>query len=417
MLTKVVPATRQRPGTVTHTDDLDPVQVKRAYKFRAYPTRPQESRAVRLLADHCDLYNAALAERREAWRMRRVLIGYGDQSAQLREIRAADPHGQGRHSFTAQQQTLRRLNVVFAAYLKHVRAVKGHKRRVGYPRFKPYQRFNQVLFVAGDGVKWEPVDGGRWAHATFRAVGRVKVKQHRPMVGRVKTLQLKREGRRWYVIVVTEAEPVPLPPTGRSVGVDVGVARFLTTSDGQVVANPRFLDTAQERIVELQRRLQRARAGSGKRRRVRRVLAKEWRKLRNQRRDFHHKTARSLVDSCDTIALENLRVAAMTAAAAGTVEAPGRNVAAKAGLNRSILDAGWTQFARILVAKAESAGRPVIFVPSSTSIDCHTCGVRCVRPQQDTVVCPVHGELDADLNGARNTASRAGLGSGQASAA
>jgi putative transposase len=392
--------------------------VRRAYKLRAYPTRPQEGRAVRLLADHCDLYNAALQERREAWRLRHLSVSYGDQSAQLKEIRAADPDGQGRHSFTAQQQTLRRLNVVFAAYLKHVRAVKGHKRRVGYPRFKPYQRFDQVLFVAGDGVKWEPVDGGRWAHATLRAVGRVKVKQHRPVVGRVKTLQLKREGRRWYVIVVTEAEPVPLPPTGRSVGVDVGVARFLTTSDGQVVANPRFLDTAQERIVELQRRRQHARAGSGNRRRVRRALAKEWRKLRNQRRDFHHKTARSLVDSCDTIALENLRVAAMTAAAAGTVEAPGRNVAAKAGLNRSILDAGWTQFARILVAKAESAGRPAIFVnPSSTSIDCHTCGARCVRPRQDTVVCPVHGELDADLNGARNIASRAGLGSGQASAA
>ena len=111
-------------------------------------------------------------------------------------------------------------------------------------------------------------------------------------------------------------------------------------------------------------------------------------------------------------------MAAMTATACGTVEAPGRNVAAKAGLNRSILDAGWTQFTRILVAKAESAGRPVIFVnPSSTSIDCHTCGARCVRPRQDTVVCPVHGELDADLNGARNIASRAGLGSGQASAA
>jgi hypothetical protein len=180
--------------------------VRRAWKLRAYPTRPQEGRAVRLLADHCDLYNAALQERREAWRMRHLSVSYGDQSAQLKEIRAADPDGQGRHSFTAQQQTLRRLNVVFAAYLKHVRAVKGHKRRVGYPRFKPYQRFDQVLFVAGDGVK-------------------------------------------------------------------------------------RFLDTAREQIVELQRRRQQARAGSGNRRRVRRALAKEWRKLRNRRRDFHHKTA------------------------------------------------------------------------------------------------------------------------------
>jgi putative transposase len=404
--------------------------VRRAYKLRAFPTRPQEGRAVRLLADHCDLYNAALQERREAWRMRNLSITYGDQSAQLREIRAADPDGQGRHSFTAQQQTLRRLNVVFGAYFQRVRraeragrqaGMKGenlHRRTVGYPRYKPRQRFNQVLFVAGDGAKWEPADGGRWAHATFQAVGRVRVNQHRPVVGRVKTLQLKREVRRWYVIVVTEAETVPLASTGRSVGVDVGVARFLTTRLGEVVANPRFLDAAQERIVDLQRRIMRARPGSGNRRRLRRSLAKEWRTLRNQRRDFHHKTARGLVDTCDTLALEDLRVAAMTASAAGTVEHPGRNVAAKAGLNRSILDAGWTQFTRILVAKAESAGRRVVLVhPAYTSIDCHTCGASCARPQQDLVVCPVHGDLDADLNGARNIATRAGLGSGQASAA
>ena len=392
--------------------------MRRAYKLRAYPRRPQEGRAVRLLADHCELYNAALAERREAWRMRNVSVSYGDQSAQLKEIRAADPDGQGRHSFTAQQQTLRRLNTVFVAYFRRVRDAKGSARRVGYPRFKPYQRFDQVLFVAGDGASWEPADGGRWAHASFQAVGRVKVHQHRPMMGRVKTLQLKQEGRRWYVIVVTETESVLLSSTGRSVGVDVGVARFLTTSDGEVVANPRFLDAAQDRIADLQRRKQRARPGSGNRRRLRRSLAKEWRRLGNKRRDFHHKTARRLVTTCDTLALEDLRVAAMTKTASGSIEAPGRNVAAKAGLNRSILDAGWTQFTSILAAKAESAGRRVVLVhPGRTSIDCHACGASCDRPRQEIVVCPVHGELDADLNGAHNIAARAGLGSGQASAA
>jgi putative transposase len=122
---------------------------------------------------------------------------------------------------------------VFAAYYRRVRSAENRKPRigtrdkrpnvskVGYPRFKPRQRFDQVLFVSGDGARWEPPDG-RWAHATFQAVGRVKVRQHRPVAGRVKTLQLKREGRRWYVIVVTEAESVPLAPTGRSVGLDVG---------------------------------------------------------------------------------------------------------------------------------------------------------------------------------------------------
>ena len=104
--------------------------LKRAYKLRAYPTCPQEGRAVRLLADHCDLYNAALQERRAAWRLRNLNVSYGDQSAQLKEIRAADPGG-------------------------------------------------QVLFVAGNGAKWEPPGAGRWAHASFQAVGRVKVRQHR----------------------------------------------------------------------------------------------------------------------------------------------------------------------------------------------------------------------------------------------
>jgi putative transposase len=238
------------------------------------------------------------------------------------------------------------------------------------------------------------------------------------VVGRVKTLQLKREHRRWYVIVVTDTEVEPLPPTGRSVGIDVGVARFLTTSDEQVVANPRFLATAQQRIADLQRRKERAKPGSGNRRRLRRQLAREWRKVRNRRRDFHHKTARGLVDTCDALALEALRVDAMTTSASGTVDQPGRNVRQKSGLNRSVLDAGWAQFISILTAKAESAGRRVVRVdPSYTSVTCHNCGARCTRPRQDTVVCPVHGVLDADLNGARNIASRAGLGSGQAPAA
>jgi putative transposase len=168
------------------------VPVKRAYKFRAYPTRPQEARASRLLADHCDLYNAALQERREAWQMRQATISYTTQSAQLKDIRAGDRDGQGRHSFTAQQQTLRRLNVVFQGFYNRCHAGE----HPGYPRFKPRSRFDQVLFVSGDGAKWQPTGGGGWARASFQAVGVMKVRQHRRVWGTVKTVQLKREHRR-----------------------------------------------------------------------------------------------------------------------------------------------------------------------------------------------------------------------------
>ena len=399
--------------------------MRRAYKFRAYLTRPQDGRAVRLLADHCDLYNAALMERREAWRMRRANISYGTQSAQLKDIRRGDPDGQGRHSFTAQQQTLRRLSAVFDAYFDRVKAAtKSGEKKPGYPRFKPYQRFSQVLFVTGDGVKWQPSGSGKWAYASFQAVGSVKVRQHREVRGTVKALQLKREHRRWYVIVIAQTEPVPLPQARREVGVDLGVARFLTTSDGEVVANPRFLAASAELIAELERRKARARPPSGNRKRTRRALAREWRKVRNRRRDFHHKTARALVNECDVIALEDLHPAGMTRrpvpkpdlGKAG-VFLPNR-AAAKAGLNKSILDAGWAQFITILTGKAEEAGRRVVLVnPARTSVSCHRCGSRCARPQQRVVICPLHGVVDADVNGARNIASRAGLGSGQATPA
>ena len=183
---------------MSHTYYMDPVPVRRAYKFRAYPTRPQEGRAVRMLRDHCDLYNAALEERREAWRTRQASVSYGMQSAQLKEIRRADPDGQGQYSFTAQQQTLRRLSTVFAAFFDRVRAAEtaGKGKKPGCPRFKPYQRFSQVMFVAGDGAKWQPRGTGKWAYARFQAVGTVKVCQHRPVPGTVKALQLKREHRR-----------------------------------------------------------------------------------------------------------------------------------------------------------------------------------------------------------------------------
>ena len=184
--------------------------MRRAFKFRAYPSRPQEGHAVRLLADHCDLYNAALEERREAWRMRQVSLTYGRQSAQLRDIRRADPQGQGRHSFTAQQQTLRRLNVVFAAFYTRAKSGKKRATRGSSPTAGSTRSSSSSVTVRSGSP---PVPSG-WARAAFKAVGSVKVRQHRPVPGTVKTLQLKREHRRWYVIVTTDTD-LRAPPGHR----------------------------------------------------------------------------------------------------------------------------------------------------------------------------------------------------------
>jgi putative transposase len=385
--------------------------VRRSCKFRIYPTSGQAVRATQCLRDHQRLYNAALEERREAWKRAKVTVRYGQQSAQLKEIRAVDPE-QGRWSFSSQQATLRRLNKAMDAFFRRVKAGQNP----GYPRFKARDRWDSVEWPSdGDGCKWRPAD----ARVYLQGIGHVKVHAHRVARGRVKTIALKREGRRWYVVLSCDDVPAQhLPATGREIGLDVGVARFATTSDGEIIANPRFVRESADEMATAQQSLARKKRGSANRKRARSRVAEVHRRVRNRRAGFHHKTARALVGSCDAIALEDLRISNMTRSAAGTLTGPGTNVAAKSGLNRSILDAGWGQFMSILAAKVEETGRRIVFVdPRYTSINCHQCGARCTRPRQDTVICPVHGAMDADANGARNIYTRAGLGSGQANAA
>ena len=129
-------------------------------------------------------------------------------------------------------------------------------------------------------------------------------------------------------------------------------------------------------------------------------VAEVHRRIRNRRADLHHKAARALVHACDVIALEDLAVKNMTRSASRTLELPGTNVAAKSGLNRSILDAGWAQFTSILAAKAEEAGRVWSREPRLHSIDCHPCGARGTAPAGHRV-CPVHAAMD-DVNAALN---------------
>ena len=136
--------------------------MRRAYKFRVYPTAGQAGRLALCLRDHQRLYNAALEERREAWRMRKCSVSYGTQSGQLREIRAADPE-QARWSFSSQQATLRRLGRAFDGFFRRVRA--GQK--PGYPRFKALDRWDGVEWPRdGDGCRWHPEAGRVYLRAS-----------------------------------------------------------------------------------------------------------------------------------------------------------------------------------------------------------------------------------------------------------
>ncbi len=260
-------------------------------------------------------------------------------------------------SFSSQQATLRRLNRAFEGFFRRVKAGA----RPGYPRFKGRARFDSVEWPKdGDGARWHP-DTRR---VYLQGVGRVKVSAHRDVVGRVKTIQVRRGGRRWMLILSGDEVPrTPLPDTGRQAGVDVGIASFATTSDGDHVHNPRWARTAAAGLAAAQQRLARANRGSNNRGRRRETVAARHRKVANCRRDFHHKTARRLVETYDLIAVEDLAIATVVRRPRPVPDPdnPGQflpnGAAAKTGLNLSITDAAWGQFLSILRAKAEDAGR------------------------------------------------------------
>jgi putative transposase len=398
--------------------------MRRAYKFRLRPTAGQHLRLQACLDDHRELYNAALQERRDAYERvvrhspgyfgadrAKMPVRYGTQSAQLKEIRAANPE-MARWSFSSQQATLRRLDKAFEGFFRRVKTGGTP----GYPRFKAVQRFDSVEWPAdGDGCRWKPEPG----RVYFQGVGDVRVSAHRQVEGRVKTIQVRREGRKWMLVLsCDDVATRPLEPTGAVVGVDVGIVDFAVTSTGHHIANPRWGRKAANKLEKAQQVLARKKRGSNNRRAAKETVAARHRKVANQRRDFHHKTARALVADHDVIVVEGLKITNMVRRAKPRPDPdiPGsflpNGAAAKTGLNRSISDAGWGAFVKILRAKAEEAGRTVLDVdPRHTSDRCEACGhtTRRNRVSQAVFRCQAcNYSAHADEHAARNIL-RAGL--------
>ena len=379
----------------------------RSYKFLLRPTAGQLALLIALLEDLRQLYNAALEERREAWRMRKVSVSFYTQDAQLKDIRKADPAGIGRWSFTCERAAIRRLDCAFRGFFSRVKA--GEK--PGYPRFRGRSRFDSIEWPDGDGARWDSDPHPTVTRVRLQGIGHVRVHQHRTVKGRVKTVTVKREGNRWYVILACDDVPAePLEPTGAVTGIDVGIASFLSTSDGTHVPNPRHLAGASERLTQARQQLARKRRGSNRHRRAVRRVAAVHGKVRRQRLDHAHKTALALVRDHDVIVHEALQIRNMTRrpkprlAEDGTYAPNG--AAGKSGLNKSINDAGWGIFLRVLSGKAESAGRVVLAVnPCHTSQRCSRCGHTAGgnRISQAEFKCLRCGhEAHADVNAAVN---------------
>jgi putative transposase len=373
--------------------------MRKANKFRLYPTKQQEKTLFWTLTRCRELYNAALAERKEAYRMAGKSITYYEQKRDLPEIKAElREEYQQIHSQVLQDDLLR-LKRAFDAFFRRVE----NGEEPGYPRFQGRNRYNSFTYPQG---------GYSLTHDSrlcLSKIGSIKITLHRPLEGTIKTCTVKYEAGQWYAVFSCEvAQPEPLPPVESEVGIDLGVSHFAALSDGTFIENPRHYRRAQKKLENLQQALSRKKRGSHRREKARKAVAKTHRKIANQRRDFHHKQSKQLVQEHQTIVFEELEITNVSKRANPKQDENGtylpNGAAAKSGLNKSILDAGWGQFQQIVTHKAACAGRTVLKVnPRYTSQVCSQCGTVLKKDLSERWhSCECGAELDRDTNAAIN---------------
>jgi putative transposase len=373
--------------------------MRKANKFRLYPTKQQEKTLFWTLTRCRELYNAALAERKEAYRMAGKSITYYEQKRDLPEIKAELREEYQQIHSQVLQDVLLRLKRAFDAFFRRVE----NGEEPGYPRFQGRNRYNSFTYPQG---------GYSLTHDSrlcFSKIGSIKITLHRPLEGTIKTCTVKYEAGQWYAVFSCEvAQPEPLPPVESEVGIDLGVSHFAALSDGTFIENPRHYRRAQKKLENLQQALSRKKRGSHRREKARKAVAKTHRKIANQRRDFHHKQSKQLVQEHQTIVFEELEITNVSKRAKPKQDENGiylpNGAAAKSGLNKSILDAGWGQFQQIVTHKAACAGRTVLKVnPRYTSQVCSQCGtVRKKDLSERWHSCECGAELDRDTNAAIN---------------
>ncbi|MFL5690166.1 MAG: RNA-guided endonuclease InsQ/TnpB family protein [Ktedonobacteraceae bacterium] len=377
---------------------------QKAYKYRLYPNKQQEEKLQWTLDRVREPYNAALQERRDAYRMCQVSISYNQQAAQLPGIKEVRPEYNDIHSQVL-QDVLRRVKKAYDSFFRRVKEGKTP----GYPRFQGYGRYDSFTYPQSG---FSLTEDNR---VCLSKIGTIKVKMPKgkkanPPVGEMKTCTMKREGQRWFIVFTCEVvQEVVYHPSEEAVGIDLGLVHFATRSDGRTIENPRHLRQSESKLKKSQEALSRKKRGSKRRRKAAQHVGKIHRHIRNQRTDFHQKEARKLVTKYQTIVFEKLQPANMSKRPKPKQdEATGQylpnGARAKAGLNKSILDAAWGQFQQICKNKAECAGSRILFVsPKYTSQLCSGCGAIVQKELEERWHdCSCGCSLDRDHNAAIN---------------
>ncbi len=273
----------------------------KAYKFKLKVSKTIKRKLEETLSVCCEIYNAALQERRDAWRLNRVSINYHAQSAQLPEIKLVRDDVNAIYSQIL-QDVLRRVSKTFDAFFARVK--RGDK--AGFPRFKSVSRFDSFCF---------PQSGFKLVEdkLTLSKIGNIRLRLSRKFEGRIKTCTIKREVMGWFVIFTAEDAPKHLPKTGKQIGLDVGIESFVTLSDGSAIDNFKYYETSLKQLRRAQRKVSRRKKGSQSRRKAVVFLQKIHEKIHRQRNDFQHKISTNLVKEFDLIAVEALNIKGLAA--------------------------------------------------------------------------------------------------------
>lgn len=339
------------------------------YQRKAHIRRGDYSRLDEALRHCATLYNAALEERTQAYRMQRKSITLYDQTKQLKLIRQDLPEWSAYH-YKLGAGVLVRVDRAMQAFFKRIE--RGEK--PGYPRYRSARRYQtlEVAEVTTGMLKRSP--DGRRAYIRIKGLPTLTLRTKRPLPkGKPKTLMISRRATGYVVSIAFAVEFPVLPESDAQVGIDMGVNERMTLSTGERLAR-RTQDSRRER--RLRRRVARSQRGSESRRKKVRTLSRETYRNTIRNRNVCHRASSELVRRFGRVAVEDLRIGNMTRSAAGTVEEPGKNVAQKTGLNRSITEQTWGIIHHQLSYKAEYAGRELVKVnPAYTSRTCSSCGV------------------------------------------
>ena len=369
-------------------------------RFRLLPAPAQQA----VLRDPCGharyVWNLAIEQHSHWHPGRKGAPGYLQQCRQLTQARAEHPW-LAAGSQMVQQQALRDFARAMTAFFDLTNPA-------GRPSWRKAGRDEGFRITGRRGRQWDVRRMSRKVGEVWvPKAGWVRFRWSRAVPPGAKSYRVTRDrAGRWHIAFAVIPDPVPVPGNGEAVGIDRGVVVAAALSTGELLHCPALTGRERTRLRRLERKLARARRGSNRRGRVRHTIARLRARETDRRKDWAEKTSTSIARRFDLIRVEDLQITNMTRAARGTRGDPGRNVRAKAGLNRGILRSGWGVLVRRLEDKAP--GRVEKISPAFTSQRCSACGRvdRGSRESQAVFRCTACGFADhADVNAAINIAA------------